>query len=125
MAKEINGAEDLIQEEDLQVGEASAMEADVDDGVYVHKFSKPVVFEDKTVESLTFNFEKLTGRDVRMVSRELKAAGLVVLMKSVDDDFLTRFAARAIEEKDIDVDIFDAMPCKDFNKIVSVARRFL
>lgn len=123
MAKEIE--KDLDHEEDLQVGETSAMEADVTDGVYVHTFSKPVVFEDKTVESLTFNFEKLTGRDVRMVSRELKAAGQVVLMKSVDDDFLTRFAARAIEEKGIDVDIFDVIPTKDFNKIVSVARRFL
>lgn len=123
MAKEIE--KDLAQEEDLQVGETSAMEADLTDGVYVHTFSKPILFEDRTVESLTFNFGKLTGRDVRMVSRELKAEGLVVLVKSVDDDFLTRFAARAIEEKDIDVDIFDVIPCKDFNKIVSVARRFL
>ena len=82
-------------------------------------------YEGRKIETVTFDFDSLTGRDIRNISREMKAEGTTILVKSLDDDFLARYAALAIQEEDIDVGLFDAMPGKDFNKIVSVARRFL
>ena len=122
MAKE---TEKKDQVEELTSGEAAAMAEDVSDGLYRHTFSKPVFYEGRQIDAVTFDFDSLTGRDIRNISREMKAEGTTILVKSLDDDFLARYAALAIQEEDIDVGLFDAMPGKDFNKIVSVARRFL
>ena len=93
-------------------------------GKYVHKFSKPFVFEEKTYEQLTFDFSTLTGKDAMSIENELQAKGQTVLIPEYHHGYLLAFAARACVEK-IPSDAYEYMPINDYNAIRKAARNFM
>ncbi|MCD8206458.1 MAG: phage tail assembly protein [Bacteroidales bacterium] len=84
----------------------------------------PVEYNGKTYKELSFDFEKLTGKDSMDIERELNSQGILIASESFNGMFLARAAARACTEK-IGVDIFQMMKMRDFNVIKGKARNFL
>lgn len=104
--------------------EAAKAETETTEGAYVHVFRKPFTYENKTYETLTFDFAKLTGRDALAIQDELDAQGKAVLVKQMNDNYLLRVAVRACTTP-IGTDVLSAAPLVEFNKIMKQARSFL
>ena len=113
-----NGSSEITQEQ------LEAMKGTEEFGAYTHEFKNGIKYNDKTFNSLTFNFDKLTGADSLAISRELASLGVIVVVQAMEPQYLIRVCARACEES-IGYDIFESMPIRDFNKITSMARSFL
>lgn len=122
--KNEKATEEEIQAAKQAVGSDAVLLEEQNDGLYTHTFSKPVLYDGKTIEKLTFDFDSLTGGDSLDVESELMARNHFVVVKNVDGEYLTRMAARACTEK-IGHDIFRLMPVKDYGKITNIAKRFL
>lgn len=93
-----------------------------DVGVYTHKFKKPFEYAGKTYEELTFDFERLTGRDMVSIETEMQSQNQYALAPEISRNFQSKMAAKAAG---IGSDVLDAMPLPDFNKITNAARDFL
>lgn len=91
---------------------------------YTHTFSKPFTYEGRTFERLTFDFSRLSGNDDLAIENELQALGKPVIVAEMSGDYQIRLAARACTEK-LGVDVFMAMPLRDFHRIRSRARSFI
>jgi len=121
-----NSAETAVNEtgatgnEMTQAAENAAKKADK--GVYTHKFRKPFEYEGVTYTELTFNFERLTGRDMVDIENEMQAMSEYALAAEISASFKSKMAARAAG---IGSDAMEAMPLRDFNKIIAAARDFL
>ena len=93
-----------------------------DVGVYTHKFKTPFEYGGATYEELTFNFERLTGRDMVAIETEMQMNNEYALAPEISRNFQSKMAARAAG---IGSDVLDAMPLPDFNRITNAARDFL
>lgn len=93
-----------------------------DTGVYTHVFKKPFEYEGRTYTELTFNFERLSGRDMVSIETEMQMANEYALAPEISRSFQGKMAAKAAG---IGSDVLEAMPLKDFNKITNAARSFL
>ena len=104
-----------------------------DAGVYTHTFKKPFEYAGETYTTLTFDFEKMTGRDMVSIETEMQMLRKIhapqhlrhsgqLLAPEVSRSFQAKMAAKAAG---IGSDVLDAMPIKDFNRITNAARSFL
>lgn len=91
-------------------------------GVYLHKFKKPFIWLNEELESMAFDFESLTGRDMQAIEREMALLGTSVLVPTMSGEFLLRMASRAAG---IGYDAILAMPISDAAAIRTKARNFL
>ena len=91
---------------------------------YVHHFKKPFEYQGQTYDHLTFDFEKLTGKDSLSVEAELQAKGIMLMVPTFSGPYLIRIAARACQEQ-IGSDALEQMRIADYSKIRSQARNFL
>ena len=95
---------------------------------YTHTFKRPFTCligkDQRTFEELTFDFDKLTGRDSIAIENELQSLGKPVIVAEMSGEYLIRMAARACSEK-ISADDLTSVPLADYNKIRSRARSFL
>lgn len=105
------------------VGSDSVLLDDQPDGLYTHNFVKPIQYDGKTYEKLTFDFDSLTGGDSLDVESELLSRGHAVVVRTIDGEYLSRMCARACTES-VGADIFRQMPVKDYGAITNVAKRF-
>ena len=92
--------------------------------LFVYKFDTPVTWEDKTYESLSFDFEGLTGEDFIKIEDEMTAQGKMAISPEFSSDFLIKMSVRACKEPIDDV-FMQKLPITAFNKIRSRARSFL
>ena len=99
-------------------------EAETSGFEYTHKFRRPFSYMGKTYEELTFEWDKLTGRDGLAINAELQAIGRPSVVAAFSDEYKIRMAARACTVQ-IGADAFELMPLYDFNKITDRARSFL
>jgi hypothetical protein len=91
-------------------------------GVYTHKFRKPYEYGGATYKEMTFNFERLTGRDMVSIETEMQSRNEYALAPEISRNFQGLMAAKAAG---IGSDVLEAMPLNDFNKITNAARDFL
>ena len=115
---------------DDQEFEAAVKEAQRSANVFTYKFPTPFSFEEESFDSLTFDFEALTGADSLAIENELAQLGRVVITPEFSGDYLIRMAMRActVRRKDgrrLGIDAFSAMPISAFIKIRGAARSFL
>ena len=128
--KNMNPTEEEIVEAEQVVGSDGAFLDEQPEGVYTHTFSKPVLYDGKTYEKLTFDFDSLTGGDSLDVESELMARNHPVLVRNIDSEYVIRMAAKACTERGADGkrvighDIFRNMTVKDYGRITNIARRF-
>lgn len=83
---------------------------------------KPFTYEDKTYESFTFDFERLTGADLVSIETEMTAVGEFALTPEISTSFLYRLAAKAAR---VGSDVLLHLPIKEFARIKNKAQRFL
>ena len=114
------GAAEAVTHEPAQ--EAAEKPAEGNTGVYTHVFKKPFEYEGKTYTELTFNFERLSGRDMVSIETEMQMNNEYALAPEISRRFQGKMAAKAAG---IGSDVLEAMPLKDFNKITNAARSFL
>lgn len=106
----------------LTVLEGNAQNTENRQGVYVHIFKNPYEYEDKKFETINFNFDKLTGKDMISIENEMQAMGEFALSPEISRAFQCRMAAKAGK---IATDTLEMMPFFDFIKITNAARDFL
>ncbi len=110
-----------VDEKEFAVAEQEAANSEF---VYTHKFKPPLKYQGKKYDELTFDWDKLTGKDGLAIENEMQAIGKAVIVPTFSGEYLIRFAARACTEP-IGADAFEQMKIADFNKIRSAARSFL
>ena len=91
-------------------------------GEYVHKFKKLFEYEGKRYETLSFNFNRLVGRDMTAIEREMQMSGETAYTPETSHAYQCRLAARAAG---IMPDVLEGMPLGDFNRITNACRNFL
>lgn len=91
-------------------------------GVYTHKFMRPFEYSGTTYTELTFNFERLTGRDMVSIETEMQMNNEYALAPEISRNFQSKMAAKAAG---IGSDVLEAMPLPEFNRITNAARDFL
>lgn len=97
-------------------------EAEQKSANYTHKFKKPVTIGGTTYSTLTFYFDRLTGRDIEAIESELQDQNKYVLSPEVSSIFQSMLAARAAG---IASDDISNLPIADYMKIKNKARDFL
>lgn len=108
--------------EEARAAVAVVTDSDTSEGAYVHEFTKPFTFEDKTYTRLVFDFEKLIGDDLVAIENEMAAVGEYALSPEISTSFLYRLAAKAAG---VGSDVIAHMPIRDFGKIKNKSRDFL
>ncbi len=114
---------------------AAKLEAEVlsapDKSVYTHEFKRPFTYNGKNYARLTFDWDGLTARDSLAVEKEMRNAGITLVVPAFTGEYLAGMAIRACTRRDedgnrvIDGDALRAMPMRDFLAICNQARNFL
>lgn len=120
--KKLDAAQEAVEEKAENKAENKANVTDSDTGKYVHEFTKPYTYEDKTYTKLEFDFEKLIGDDLVAIENEMAAVGEYALSPEISTSFLYRLAARAAG---VGSDVISHLPIRDFGKIKNKSRDFL
>lgn len=97
-------------------------DSDTPEGAYVHEFTKPYTFEEKTYTKLVFDFEKLIGDDLVAIENEMAAVGEYALSPEISTSFLYRLAAKAAG---VGSDVILHLPIREFGKVKNKAQSFL
>ena len=113
----------VVDIDQIQIDEAEK-EARKNGSVYMHKMGKPFEYTGKKIESIRFDFGKLTGRDGLTIEAELQRIGKPAIAPVFSGEYLIRMAARASEPV-MGADAFELMPLSDYSKIRNAARSFL
>ncbi len=102
-----------------------------DTGIYVHTFRHPFDYRAHTYETLTFDWETLTGEDYLAIENEMLRKGKTLVTPAFSGDFLCGMAVRACTARNdegfraISTEALKAMPMRDFQAICGRARNFL
>ena len=115
---------EVVPEVDPKAYTVSEDDLEKSSNTYTYVFSKPFTYAGKTYEELTFDFDKLTGKDVLAIMRELRLRSITVASRAFDVEYQVRYAARCCREK-IGSDVLSAMPVTDFDHIVNATQHFL
>ena len=108
--------------EEARAEVAVVTDSDTPEGAYVHEFTKPYTFEDKTYTRLIFDFEKLIGDDLVAIENEMAAVGEYALSPEISTSFLYRLAAKAAG---VGSDVILHLPIREFGKVKNKAQSFL
>ncbi len=114
---------EAVNEEELNEAERLA-EENSEKNTYTHVFKEPFTYEDRTFETVTFDWERLTGSDGLAIEAELQKLGIALMVPAFSGEYLIRMAAKASVER-ISSDMIEALPLHDFNRIRSAGRSFL
>ena len=81
------------KEFDAAQAAAATAAAAADPYTYTHKLQKPLDYEGKHYESLTFDWGKLTGNDSLAIEAELTALNQPVIIPSMSAGYLSAWPA--------------------------------
>ena len=109
--------------------EAERVRATPDRGSYTHVFKKPFTYEGDTFDSLTFQFDAMTGGDSLEIVKELRIMGITVVSKPYMDEYVEAFAAKSCTWRDgnrrLSATAFRKMDYVDYAAILKRTRDFL
>ena len=126
-----------VENDPIEMAAKAAEEAvkaaggNVDIGTYTHTFKRPFSYNGNTFDSMTFDFDALTGNDSLAIENEMLAHGKTLVLPAYTGEYLTGMAARACTERSADgkrivgTDTIRALPLGDFQAICGRARTFL
>ena len=81
--------------ERVNTAQAAEQLTEGDTGVYTHVFKKPFEYAGVTYTALTFDFERLTGRDMVSIETEMQMNNEYCLAPEVSRSFQAKMAAKA------------------------------
>lgn len=87
-----------------------------------YKFNKPYNFEGKDYESISFDLDALTGRDIAAAKREFAATGNFSAVPAADSEFCALVLARACK---LPKEFFDGLPAKEYCALTQQVTNFL
>lgn len=96
-------------------------ENEVIDGVLDYKFDKPFDFEGTMYEHVKFDFDSLTGRDIKAAVRALSTAEMTGLAET-NKSFLGNLAAKSAGLPD---EFMEEVKARDFSQITIALQGFL
>lgn len=128
-------SQDAVAAEELE----RKAKAENDITTYTHRFSSPFTFhiitkdaiKDTTVDTLTFNWDTLTGTDYLEIEDEVMMRGKTLVVPAFTGLFLCGMAVRActLRNEDgtrtLDARALKSMPIRDFQTIIKRAQSFL
>ena len=128
-------SQDAVAAEELE----RKAKAENDITTYTHRFSSPFTFhiitkdaiKDTTVDTLTFNWDTLTGTDYLEIEDEVMMRGKPLVVPAFTGLFLCGMAVRActLRNEDgtrtLDARALKSMPIRDFQTIIKRAQSFL
>ncbi|MEG0767835.1 MAG: hypothetical protein RR482_08970 [Clostridia bacterium] len=110
-----------LNQKQLESAEKEAIASGV---LYVHRMRKPFEYMGKPIETIRFDFDKLTGKDGLAIEAELQRVGKPAVAPVFSGEYLIRMASRASAPL-LGTDAFELMSLSDYNRIRSAARSFL
>lgn len=126
-----------IEKNEMEVLAADAVstekeaKAEQDTMTYTHVFKSPFVYQEATIETLTFEWGKLTGADHLAIENEILLRGKTLVTPAFTSEFLCGMAVRACDARNdagfrlVTDGFLKALPMRDFQKICKKARSFL
>ena len=87
----------------------------------IHTFSRPFEFEGKKYEFLTFDFDKLSGKDLREIRRAFDNPARPIPVLAMDEEFLMLAAAKAAQ---VPYELIDALPMAEAISITTLASQY-
>ena len=91
-------------------------------GKVVVDLRRPFEFCGETYEKLEMDFDGLTGRDIEAIDEELRKAGQIVFRPAWSHVYQRYLAAKAAG---VPNDMIEALPARDYNRVVEAAQAFL
>lgn len=91
---------------------------------FILHLSKPVMHDGEELTELSFDFDKLTGKDSLAVESELDRLGITLIVPAFNGQYLSRLAVRACTKK-IGVDVLQRISIRDYSRIRTETRGFL
>lgn len=110
-----------MTEEEVKKAEEAATNAQ---DLFVLKLKRPLTYNGRVYEELSFDFEGLTGADSLEVEAELSRRNIQVPIFAFSAEYIIRIAARACTTP-IGSDAFKLMSLRDYGKVRSATRNFL
>ncbi|MCR2026887.1 hypothetical protein [Anaerotruncus colihominis] len=133
-AAEADGTADSVMMDMTEAAERLEQEAkrsDADHSSYTHVFQPSFIYEGRTYDTLTFNWDALTGKDSLAIEAEMMLKGKTLILPAYTGEYLVGMAARACTYRDdsgnrtVNTNTICALPLKDFQAICNRARNFL
>lgn len=87
----------------------------------IHTLSRPLEFEGKKYEFLTFDFDKLSGKDLREIRRAFDNPARPIPVLAMDEEFLMLAAAKAAQ---VPYELIDALPMAEAISITTLASQY-
>lgn len=116
--------DELTDEEKAEIDEAAQM-AEIPSGVWKYKLKEPLEYMGETFTELTFNFDKLSGRDIAAIERELEQLNISLFSSTgLSDNYAERAAALACENIH-DMFALEELWGADYNAVLRRMRTFL
>lgn len=113
----------IIDPEEIAAAQKEADGMDV--GTSIVHLRKPLDYEGKTYKTLSFDFDRLTGKDGMQIEREVQlTTGTAVLLPAYNTEYLIRMCAKGSLDG-IGADAIEALGIRDFNSVIGKARGFL
>lgn len=103
---------------------AAVIEDNASTAQFTIQLTKPIMHDGVELSELSFDFDKLTGRDGLAVENEIDRMGLVLLVPTFNGEYLIRIAARACTVK-MDVDALKRLSLSDYSTVRTKTRSFL
>lgn len=115
----------MSEKKNLEAQEAVQAEVAEESSKKVYTFKKPLEYNGKKYETLTYDLDGLTGRDSMEVEEELvRLRKGVVIEGGLNTDYIIRIFCKACQEP-IGSDAFGYMSLTDYNRIKTLTRNFL
>lgn len=113
------------EQEAVKAEATEQVEEKTEDGKSVYTFKKPITYNNRTYEKVTYDLDGLTGQDSMDVEEELvRLRKGIVIEGSLNTDYIIRIFCKACEEP-IGADAFRIMSLADYNRIKTLTRNFL
>ena len=122
------GLDEDVRQAEQEIAKANAQP---EESVYVHQLKKPFTWEGKTAESLTFDWDGLTGADYAAIEDRMTRRGRTLVTPEFTGTFLVGMAVMACTDRDskgrriVDEPFLQALPLRDYKVILMKARDFL
>ena len=122
------GLDEDVRQAEQEIAKANAQP---EESVYVHQLKKPFTWEGKTAESLTFDWDGLTGADYAAIEDRMIRRGRTLVSPEFTGTFLAGMAVLACTDRDkdgkriVDEVYLRALPLRDYKEILGKARGFL
>lgn len=97
---------------------------DDEENINIFKLRKPIPNGGEPIAEIHLDFDKITGRDILAIERELNSIGNRIVMPTTSMEFAIRVFVLAAEES-IDVEFMERMGAVDFNNAINKTRFFL